>query len=64
MYYYGEVDKKNRLLNEKTVETIALLQKSNWKSKPDTYVKLNLNMEDYYRIMNQEKQFQFYILKK
>ncbi|MCU6763588.1 Uncharacterized RNA methyltransferase SAV1897 [uncultured Roseburia sp.] len=32
------------------VETIALLQKS----KPDTYVKLSLDMEDYYRIMNTE----------
>ena len=37
------------------VETIALLQKSNRKSKPDTYVKLSLDMEDYYRIMAQEK---------
>ncbi len=37
------------------VETIALLQKSNRKSKPDTYVKLSLDMEDYYRIMDQEK---------
>lgn len=30
------------------VESVALLQKSN--RKPDTYVKLNLDMEDYYRI--------------
>ena len=37
------------------VETIALLQKSNRKSKPDTYVKLSLDMEDYYRIMDAEK---------
>jgi hypothetical protein len=36
------------------VETIALLQKSNRKSKPDTYVKLSLDMEDYYRIMDAE----------
>ena len=36
-------------------ETIALLQKSNRKSKPDTYVKLSLDMEDYYRIMDAEK---------
>lgn len=37
------------------VETIALLQKSNRKSKPDTYVKVSSDMEDYYRIMDQEK---------
>lgn len=36
------------------VETVALLQKSNRKSKPDTYVKLSLDMEDYYRIMDAE----------
>ena len=36
------------------VETIALLQKSNRKSRPDTYVKLSLEMEDYYRIMDAE----------
>lgn len=38
-----------------TVETIALLQKSNRKRKTDSYVKLNLDMEDYYRIKDQEK---------
>ncbi|MDO5539106.1 MAG: 23S rRNA (uracil(1939)-C(5))-methyltransferase RlmD [Eubacteriales bacterium] len=37
------------------VETIALLQKSNRKRKPDTHVKLSLDMEDYYRIKDQEK---------
>ena len=36
------------------VETIALLQKSNRISKPDTYVKLSLDMEDYYRIKDAE----------
>lgn len=36
------------------VETIALLQKSNRKLRPDTHVKLSLNMEDYYRIMDAE----------
>ena len=36
------------------VETIALLKKSNRKSKPDTYVKLSLHMEDYYGIMDAE----------
>lgn len=34
------------------VECVTLLQKSNRKSKPDTYVKLNLDMEYYYRIMD------------
>lgn len=37
------------------VETVALLQKSNRKSESDTYVKLSLDMEDYYRIMDAEE---------
>ncbi|HBA49237.1 MAG TPA: hypothetical protein DCZ91_15870 [Lachnospiraceae bacterium] len=36
-----------------TVETVCLL--SNRKSKPDTHVDLTLDMEDYYRIKDQEK---------
>lgn len=36
------------------VETVCLL--SNRKSKPDTHVELTLDMEDYYRIKDQEKQ--------
>ena len=51
----GEEVKELPLETETTVETIALLQKSNRKSKPDTYVKLSLDMEDYYRIMDAEK---------
>ncbi len=35
------------------VETVCLL--SNRKSKPDTYVKMSLDMEDYYRIKDQKK---------
>ena len=35
------------------VETVCLL--SNRKSKPDTHVDLTLDMEDYYRIKDQEK---------
>ena len=35
-------------------ETVCLL--SNRKSKPDTHVDLTLDMEDYYRIKDQEKQ--------
>ena len=36
------------------IETVCLL--SNRKSKPDTHVDLTLDMEDYYRIKDQEKQ--------
>lgn len=36
------------------VETVALLQKSNRKLRPDSYVKLSLDMEDYYRIKDAE----------
>ena len=41
------------LLNENDVECIALLQLSN--RKADSYVKLNVKMEDYYRIKDAEK---------
>lgn len=34
-------------------ETVCLL--SNRKSKPDSYVDLSVNMEDYHRIKNEEK---------
>ncbi len=37
-------------------ESIALLQKSSRKSKPDSYVKLSLDMEDYYKIKDAEKE--------
>jgi len=37
------------------VESIVkLVRKSNRKSKPDTYVKLSLDMKDYYRIKDAE----------
>ncbi|MDO5539509.1 MAG: 23S rRNA (uracil(1939)-C(5))-methyltransferase RlmD [Eubacteriales bacterium] len=36
------------------VECVTLLQKSNRKCKPDSYVKLSLDMEDYYRIKDAE----------
>ena len=35
------------------IETVCLL--SNRKSKPDSYVDLSINMEDYHRIKNEEK---------
>lgn len=37
------------------IESIALLQKSNRKRKPDTHVKFSLDMEDYYRIKGEER---------
>ena len=40
--------------NESTVECVTLLQKSNRKWRPDSYVKLSLDMEDYYRIKDAE----------
>ena len=36
------------------VETVCLL--SNRKLNPDTYIKLSLDMEDYYRIKDAEKE--------
>ena len=41
-------------LKDSSSETVCLL--SNRKSKPDTHVDLTLDMEDYYRIKDQEKQ--------
>ena len=35
------------------IETVCLL--SNRKSRPDSYVDLSINMEDYHRIKNEEK---------
>lgn len=37
-----------------TVETVCLL--SNRKRKPDTYIKLSLDMEDYYKFKDAENQ--------
>ena len=41
------------LLNENTVESVALLQKNGWKL--DMYVKLSLGREDFYRFKDEEK---------
>ena len=41
------------IIHSTHVETVCLL--SNRKSKPDTHVDLTLDMEDYYRIKDQEK---------
>ena len=43
-----------RFATSTNCETVCLL--SNRKSKPDTHVDLTLDMEDYYRIKDQEKQ--------
>ena len=50
IYWFGDV----LLIVSSHVETVCLL--SNRKSKPDTHVDLTLDMEDYYRIKDQEKQ--------
>ena len=50
----GEEDDSVYFLpNETHDETVCLL--SNRKSKPDSYVDLSINMEDYHRIKNEEK---------
>ena len=48
-----EEDMEMSLDDDKHVETVCLL--SNRKSKPDTYVKLSLSMDDYYRIKEEGK---------
>ena len=50
----GQEVKELPLETGTTLETVCLL--SNRKSKPDTHVDLTLDMEDYYRIKDQEKQ--------
>ena len=47
----GDIQAINKIL--KHVETICLL--SNRKRKPDTYVKLSLDAEDYYRFRDAEE---------
>ena len=46
VYYEGFEGEAIRLLNENTVETVCLLSNR----KPDTTVKLSVDMDDYYRI--------------
>lgn len=55
MYKHNSIEYKSVCSFTVHVETIALLQKSNRKRKPDSYVKLSLDMEDYYRIKDREK---------
>mgnify|MGYP005785859913 FL=1 len=51
VYYNGCEGDTIRLLNENTVETVCLLGKR----KPDTTVKIGIDMEDYRRIRDEEK---------
>ena len=53
-YQAGEVWPVDMFPWTESCETVCLL--SNRKSKPDTHVDLTLDMEDYYRIKDQEKQ--------
>lgn len=41
MYYYGEVGKKNRLLNENTVESVVLLSKLHTKQNIEVKLKMS-----------------------
>lgn len=43
------------ILSSHIESIVKLVRESNRKSKPDTYVKWSLDMEDYYRIKDQEK---------
>ena len=51
VYYEGYEGDRIRLLSENTVETVCLLSNR----KPDTTVKLSVDMEDYYRIKDGKK---------
>lgn len=48
VYYNGNEGNAIRLPDENTVETVCLLSNR----KPDTRVKLSVDMDDYYRIIN------------
>ena len=50
VFYEGSEGDTIRLLKQNTVETCCLLSRR----KADDYVKLNVKMEEYYRIINQK----------
>ena len=50
VFYNGQTIEEIRWDKEKTVETCCLLTNR----KPDTYVHLTVDMEDYYRIKDAE----------
>ena len=51
VYYESYIGDRIRLLNENTVETVCLLGRR----KPDTTVKLSVDVEDYYHIKDGKK---------
>ena len=57
--HYGFLKKTDRcflLFAENDVESICLLERmSNRKYKPDAKVKIDVDLEDYYRIKDEEK---------
>ena len=54
MFYEGSEGDTIRLLKQNTVESCVLLERVS-NRKADSYVKLNVKMEDYYRIKDAEK---------
>ncbi len=54
MFYEGSDDYSIRLLKQNTVESCVLLERVS-NRKADSYVKMNVKMEDYYRIKDAEK---------
>ena len=54
MFYEGYDDYSIRLLKQNTVESCVLLERVS-NRKADSYVKMNVKMEDYYRIKDAEK---------
>ena len=54
MFYEGSEGDTIRLPKHNTVESCVLLERVS-KRKADSYVKLNVKMEDYYRIKDAEK---------
>ena len=53
VFYEGSEGDTIRLLKQNTVECIALLQLSN--RKPDVKVHIDVDLEDYYRIKDEQK---------
>jgi len=51
VFYKGVESMAIRLPNEKTVETVCLLSNR----KPDTKVRIDVDLEDYYRIKDAKK---------
>lgn len=54
VFYEGSDDYSIRLLKQNTVESCVLLERVS-NRKADSYVKMNVKMEDYYRIKDAEK---------